>query len=63
MVLERADGERVVLGGEAFRGMDAKDERVWLEGARGVVMGELEGLVGELGWKGARKALMAGGGG
>lgn len=45
VVLERADGERVVLGGEAFRGMDAKDERVWLEGARGVVMGELEGLV------------------
>lgn len=56
--LERASGERAVFGGEAFRALDAKEEKGLLDGAREEVRGELEGLVGEMGWKATKRWLM-----
>ncbi|KAM0801899.1 hypothetical protein BDR22DRAFT_144933 [Usnea florida] len=56
--LERASGERCVFDGEAFRAMDAKEEKGLLDSAREEVRVELEGLVGEMGWKATKRWLM-----
>lgn len=63
VLVRRADGELVAFEGEAFRRLGEGDEAGLLEGAREVVRGELEGLVGGLGWKGFRRWVMGGGGG
>ena len=59
--LKKAGGEASVFEGEAFRAWDAKEEKDFLDAARGLVKAELEGLVGQMGWKATRKLLMAGG--
>ena len=53
------DGGVVRFEGEAFRDWEAKDEKGVLEGAREKVRTQLEGMVGEMGWKGVKKALLA----
>ena len=45
--------------GDGFRGLGKEDEREILETARVGVEGELRGLVDEVGWKAARRLLMA----
>ena len=64
--LRDAAGEGVGFVGEAFRGLEVKEERGIMDRARERVKGELEGMVGEVGWKAVRKGLMGrgvGGGG
>ena len=56
--LEKASGERSAFDGEAFRAMDAKEEKGLLDMAREEVRVELEGLVGEMGWKATKRWLM-----
>ena len=58
VVFERVSGERSVFDGEAFRAMDAKEEKEILDVAREEVRVELEGLVGEMGWKATKRWLM-----
>ena len=60
--MKMADGVTVAFDGVAFRALDPKEEKKVLEGARELVRSELEGMVGEVGWKGAKKLLMAKGG-
>ncbi|CAF9937816.1 MAG: hypothetical protein ALECFALPRED_007421 [Alectoria fallacina] len=60
VVVANARGEVVaVFTGEAFRALGVEEERGVLDSAREVVRTELEGLVGEVGWKGARRWFLA----
>ncbi|CAD6591112.1 MAG: hypothetical protein ASARMPREDX12_004927 [Alectoria sarmentosa] len=59
VVVGNAKGEVAVFEGEAFRALGVEEERCVLNTAREVVRGELEALVGEVGWKGARRWILA----
>ena len=57
--LKMADGETSAWDGDAFRALDAKEEKSFLDVAREKVKSELEGMVGEMGWKATKKLLVA----
>ena len=57
--MRMADGMTLAFEGVGFRALDPKVEKGFLEGAREIVRGELEGMVGEVGWKAVKKVLMA----
>ena len=56
--LKKKGGEASAFDGEAFRNLDAKEERTLMDVAREEVMVELEEMVGEVGWKATKKWLM-----
>lgn len=56
--LEKMSGEPSAFDGEAFRNLDAKEEKVLMDTAREEVVVELDGMVGQLGWKATKKWLM-----
>lgn len=56
--LQKKCGEMSAFDGEAFRNLDAKEERTLMDVAREEVMVELEEMVGEMGWKATKKWLM-----
>lgn len=56
--LEKACGETSVFDGDAFRALDAKEEKVLVDVAREKVKVELEGMVNEMGWKATKRWLM-----
>ena len=54
----RTRSETWVFEGEAFRGLEAKEERRIMDLAREEVKSELESMVDEVGWKATKKALL-----
>lgn len=56
--VKKACGETSAFAGDAFRALEAKDERVLMDAARERVKVELEGIVNEMGWKATKKWLM-----
>lgn len=54
----RTRSETWSFDGEAFRGLEAKEERRIMDLAREEVKSELESMVDEVGWKATKKALM-----